>query len=110
MLSRHRRVLLQFGARGGEFGFELAANLILLPFGGGEFHLAPCFQLIQARSQCRGFDRCGFTFLLTLLELGFNRGLLPLEFANLKGKFGDPLPFLGELIVLIALLDLIFVL
>src|SRR5437899_1275546 len=55
MLSYHRRVLLQFGARGGEFGFELASNLILLPFGGGEFHLAPCFQLIQARSQCRDF-------------------------------------------------------
>ena len=68
MLSYHRRVLLQFGARGGEFGFELAAKLMVLPFGGGEFHLAPCFQLIEARSQCRDFicihahriaDRCG---------------------------------------------------
>ena len=109
LLCRRPGFLLQLTARRRQFRLEVASNLILLPFGGGEFRLAPRFQLIQARSQCRSFDRYGFVLSQTLFELRFNGGLLLFEFTNLKSKFGDTLPFLDELIVLVILLDLIFI-
>ena len=53
MLSQCPCFLLQFASRGRQFRFELASNLILFLFGAGQFHLAPRFQLIQARSSVR---------------------------------------------------------